>query len=99
MQQRGSKEVRDCNSKEGRCKNEHPSDLLWAFGTNNTSIKKRKTASDKKGDKSNREDGKEDIFAILEFKNTSVLFWDDFKHASYTKDKMDNMLAKHKEIE
>lgn len=69
-------------------------DLRWAFGTNNTSIKKRKTTSDKEGDKSNRDDGAGDIFAILEFKNTHVLFWDDFKHASCTKENVDEIMAK-----
>ena len=89
--------VRSDESKDDGKKNTQPDcrfGLRWAFGTDNTSIKKRKTASDKEGDKSNRDDGAGDIFAILEFKNTDVLFWDDFKHASCTRENVDEIMAK-----
>lgn len=73
-------------------------DIRWVFGTSDTANKSKKTS--KKGDdKSTKNNAMGNIFAVLEFKNTDVLFWDDFEPASCTEETVDDKLAELAEIE
>lgn len=73
-------------------------DIRWAFTTSDTTNKGKKTS--KKGDgKSSKNDARGPTFAILEFKNTDVLFWGDFEPASCTAETMNEKLAELAEVE